>query len=191
MFPQLSVLLSCFDPVTGQIPGAATVQRHLSDLRGCFADEAAYDDALIRDDPLVYSVASIEPANDEGALHYGVGRLMPGLIGDEYYLTKGHLHAWRPAAEIYLGLAGQGMLLLEEEGTGLSVMVPLGPNHVVYVPGGTAHRTVNTGSIPLTYVGIYPARAGHDYKTIMEKNFRHVIVNRNGMPTLVERAACC
>ncbi len=25
----------------------------------------------------------------------GVGKLMPGKIGDEYFMTKGHLHAWR------------------------------------------------------------------------------------------------
>jgi glucose-6-phosphate isomerase len=85
---------------------------------------------------------------------------MPGKIGDEYFLTKGHLHAWRPAAEFYFGLSGEGVMLLEDEATGESRLVPLRPHHAVYVPGHTAHRTVNTGAVPLTYLGVYPARPG-------------------------------
>lgn len=183
-------LLSRFDPGAGTIEGASTtVQRHLRDLQGCFLDRAAFDRALSAGNPLVYSVASIEPAGGEGDLHCGLGRLMPGRIGDEYYMTKGHLHAWRAAAEIYLGLTGDGVMLLEDEATGASRMVELRPQSVVYVPGHTAHRTINTGSVPLTYLGIYPAQAGHDYAAIADQKFRCMIVARNGRPTLVERSS--
>jgi glucose-6-phosphate isomerase len=34
-----------------------------------------------------------------------LGVLMPGKVGAEYFMTKGHIHAWRPAAEVYLGSA--------------------------------------------------------------------------------------
>jgi glucose-6-phosphate isomerase len=112
---------------------------------------------------------------------------MPGKIGDEYFMTKGHLHAWRPAAEYYFGLTGEGVLLLEDEATGESRMLPLRPNAVVYVPGRTAHRTMNVGRAPLTYLGVYPARAGHDYSSMAKKNFRCVVVERNGGPVLEER----
>jgi len=182
-------LLSHFNPVTGEILGVPTVKRHLHELRDCFADLAAFAAAAAAGNPLLYSVAAVEPASGQGDLHYGVGRLMPGKIGDEYYLTKGHLHSWREAAEFYLGLTGDGVMLLEDEASGESRMVPLRPHGVVYVPGHTAHRTMNVGQTPLTYLGVYPAKAGHDYGAIAQRNFRCVVVERNGQPTMIERKA--
>jgi glucose-6-phosphate isomerase, archaeal len=176
-----------FNPLTGEIPGAPMVKRHLSDLRDCFADRAAYDAALAAGNPLLYSVASCEPATGDGDLHYGVGLLMPGKIGDEYYMTKGHLHSWRNAAEFYIGLTGQGVMLLEDETTGESRMVELLPDSAVYVPGHTTHRTMNVGTTPLTYLGVYPAKAGHDYSTIAKKNFRCIVVERDGKPVMIGR----
>lgn len=180
-------LLSSFDPLTGTIPGAAQVQRYLSDLRGCFADAHAFETAAAAGNPLLYTVASVQPGAGAGDLHYGVGRLMPGKVGAEYFMTKGHLHAWRDAAEVYLGLTGDGVMLLEDEATGASRLLPLRPNTVVYVPGRTAHRTMNVGPTPLTYLGIYPAQAGHDYTTIAKSNFRCVVVERDGKLVLLER----
>ncbi len=180
-------ILSRYDSTTGEIAGATLTKRYLADLRGCFADPAAHEAALAQGNPLVYSVASVEPAQGEGDLHYGVGVLMPGRIGAEYFLTKGHLHAWRPAAEFYFGLQGEGMMLLEDETTGESRLVELRPQSVVYVPGHTAHRTLNTGTVPLSYIGVYPARAGHDYGTIAQRNFRCVVVERDGAPRMLER----
>lgn len=180
-------VFSRFDPRTGEIAGAPVVKRHLGDLRGCFADAAAFAAALARENSLVYTVASVTPAEGEGDLHYGIGRIMPGRIGEEYFMTKGHLHSWREAAEVYIGLSGEGMLLLEDEATGESRMAELRPNGVVYVPGHTAHRTVNVGGGPLTYLGVYPAKAGHDYGAIAKHNFRCVMVERNGKPVMVER----
>ena len=179
-------ILSRFNPVTGEIPGARVAKRHLHDLRGCFADPAAFDAAAAGGNPLVYSVAAVEPAEGAGDLHYGVGLLMPGKVGEEYFMTKGHLHSWREAAEIYIGLTGEGVMLLEDE-EGRSEMAPLRPNEVVYVPGHTAHRTMNTGRVPLTYIGVYPAKAGHDYGAIAERNFRCVVLERNGKPVMLER----
>lgn len=180
-------LLRHFDPATGEIAGVSSIKRYLSDLRGCFGDAAAYEAALAGGNPLVYSVGAVEPAGGYGDLHYGVGRVMPGRIGCEYYMTKGHLHTWREAAEVYIGLSGEGMLLLEDELTGESRVVPLAAHGAIYVPGGTAHRTINTGRLPLTYVGVYPATAGHDYEVIANCNFRAVVVEQQGRPVMVER----
>lgn len=182
-------LLSQFDPETGSIGDVPVTRRYLSDLRGSFHDQVAYDAELAKDDRLVYTVAAVEPALGDGDLHYGLGVIYPGKVGEEYHLTKGHLHAWRPAAEFYVGLKGAGMMLLEDEHTGETRMLPLTPNGVVYVPGHTAHRTMNVGDEPLVYLGIYPARAGHDYGSIATKNFRYVVVNRDGTPTMLERSS--
>jgi glucose-6-phosphate isomerase, archaeal len=182
-----NALFANFDPRTGALDGAAYLERRLSDLRGCFADVQAYDDAFAQGDPLLYRVASLEPAAGDGQLHYAIGTLMPGRVGAEYYLTKCHLHAWRPAAEVYLGLQGEGMMLLEDEATGATRAVPLVAHSAVYVPGHTAHRTINTGAVPLTYIGVYPAAAGHDYGAIAARNFGCVVVSVAGRPTVMDR----
>ena len=182
-------LLSKFDPATGQIAGAAATSRYLSDLGSCFLDTAAYQSALQAGNPLVYSVASVALGSGDGDLHYGLGKIMPGRVGSEYYMTKGHFHAWREAAELYIGLAGEGVMLLEEEVSGSTQVVPLRPCQTVYVPGHTAHRTINVGSVPLTYLGVYPAKAGHDYGAIARRNFSKVLIDRNGQPVLLDRSA--
>ncbi len=167
--------LKHFDLSSAQIESMPLIERRLSQLEGCFADVAAYHTALEQDDPIIYSVSSFEPAKDNGDLHIGLGRIMPGKIGNEYYLTRGHLHSWREAAEIYIGLSGTGQMLLERD-DGTASSLTLTQNSIVYVPGHTAHRTVNTGSSPLLYLGIYPAQAGHDYTAIAKDNFRQVVV---------------
>ncbi len=177
-----------FDKVNAAILGAAVVERTLSQLRGVFADSDAYERALLEQgDPLVYSVASVELATGDGDLHYGIGRIMPGRVGQEYFLTRGHFHQWRPAAEIYIGLTGAGRMLLEHEQTHHAYSVDLLPDGVVYVPGYTAHRTINVGDTPLTYLGIYPARAGHDYGALVDRNFAQVVINVDGKPCVVQR----
>lgn len=179
-----------FDKINATIPDCHIVERRLSQLRGTFADPAAYERALLeQSDPLVYSVASVELGESEGDLHYGIGKIMPGRVGQEYFLTRGHFHAWRPAAEIYIGLAGAGMMLLENEQTQQVYSVDLLPDTVVYVPGYTAHRTVNVGETPLTYLGIYPARAGHDYGALEERNFTQIVIAQDGKPLVTDRQA--
>lgn len=186
-FDQIQNLLAEIDVNTGAIRGIQPSPRRLSEMRGLYADRDSFEQCVAQGDPVIYSVASVEVAQGEGQLHYGLGILHPGRVGDEYYMTKGHLHAWRPAAEVYIGLRGSGAMLLEYEPTGESKMVPLGENQIVYVPGYTAHRTVNTGDTPLVYIGVYNALAGHDYNAIAERNFRHVIVQIDNQPTLIDR----
>jgi glucose-6-phosphate isomerase len=183
-----SNLLAHFDPLAGTIAGAPQTERRLSDMHGTFADKEAFAAALAQGDPVLYTLAAVAPAAGDGALHYAIAQIAPGHIGAEYYMTKGHYHAWRPAAEVYIGLSGAGYMLLEDEESHESRLLPLAPNTVVYVPGHTAHRTINTGKIPLTYLGIYPAAAGHDYGSIATQNFRKVLVAVDGQPTLRERS---
>ena len=181
--------LAHINPQTGIITGALITERRLSDMRGFFVDQAAYETALANDDKVLYTLSSVEPAQGEGQLYYGLGMIMPGRIGAEYNMTKGHYHAWRPAAEVYIGLSGEGMMLLEHETTGQSQLLPFTANSVIYVPGFTAHRTINTGDVPLSYLGIYPANAGYDYGAIAQRNFKKVVVAVNGKPTLMDREA--
>ena len=58
---------------------------------------------------------------------------------------------------------------------------------IVYVPGFVAHRTINVGDEPLVYVGIYPAKAGHDYGAIAKRNFNEVVIRVDGKPEAMKR----
>ncbi len=182
-----SALYSELNLSLGLIEGAPLAQRHLSELKDAFADAEACQAMLARGDPLLYTVSSVEPAAGEGQLHYAMGMLMPGKVGSEYFMTKGHYHARREAAEVYVGLRGEGLMLLQDEGSGESRLVPLRPQGIVYVPGHTAHRTINTGAEPLLYLGIYPAEAGHDYASLAQANFNKVVLERHGRPVMVDR----
>jgi len=183
-----TLLATSYNLDLGSIGQGQRTERYLSDLETCFYDLNSYQQHLQQANPLVYTVSSIEPGQGDGDLHYGLGVLYPGKIGDEYFMTKGHYHAWRPAAEVYIGLRGQGMMLLEQEHSDQVELLPLGAGNIVYVPGHTAHRTMNTGSEPLVYIGVYPAKAGHDYQSLAKTNFRHKVVERDGKPTLIKRS---
>lgn len=100
-----------FDPATAIVSGRQPTIRYLRDVQSIFADQPACQE-LLPSNPLLYSVTQIEDHNGEGDIHYGIGILMPGRVGREYFMTKGHIHAWRPAAEVYIGLRGRGMMLL-------------------------------------------------------------------------------
>ncbi len=171
----------------GTLEGGTLTSRYLSELNGIFADEAAYGVVLKKGNPLLYTISVVEAGHGDGQLHYALGKLMPGKIGVEYFMTKGHYHAWRPAAEVYIGVSGQGSMLLENS-AGETRLLDLEANTIVYVPGETAHRTINTGSAPLLYLGIYPANAGHDYAAIAASNFRNMVIEKHGRPALIARA---
>ncbi|MBE2238173.1 MAG: glucose-6-phosphate isomerase [Caldilineaceae bacterium] len=176
-----------FDPVTAVIKGRLPITRYLADVQAIFADQNACQQ-MLAENPLLYSVTQIEDHDGAGQIHYGLGILMPGKVGREYFMTKGHLHAWRPAAEVYIGVRGRGMMLLEDEHTGACRAAPLEANRIVYVPGRTAHRTINVGDEPLVYWGILSSEAGHDYGTVAERNFRLVVVAKAGKPMVMERS---
>lgn len=182
-----SDLFTQFDLSGTFLAGAVWSERRLSELQDAFADRVAYRAALSAGDPVIYAVAKLAPAQGEGALNLALNRIHPGQIGREYYLTKGHFHAWRAAGEYYIGLQGEGVMLLEDAARTESQMVPLQPHSAVYVPGYTAHRTINVGKEPLVYLTIFPAEAGNDYTPIAEHNFAQVMIAVDGIPTQMAR----
>ena len=63
--------------------------------------------------PLVYAVEDLRPSTSLGDMIFGVTRMMPGKVGEEYFVTRGHLHAVANRPEIYYGESGTGLMLLE------------------------------------------------------------------------------
>lgn len=155
------------DAVNGLFAGRSErYEKHLADLDGLYRDAEAFETALRADsgEP-VYWVESSTPEQGRGALTIGLSVLQPGRIGDEFAMTRGHLHAQAEFAELYYGIAGSGVMLLESV-AGESRAVPITPGVAVHVPGGWVHRSVNVGADKLVTLFAYATEAGQDYGII-------------------------
>ena len=169
---------------TGIIPSAKKLVRRLSDLKGYFIDEEAYNE-LLRENPVVYEVYAIEQEENEGDLNFATTVLHPGKVGKEFFFTKGHYHSKANRAEIYYAIKGRGGMLLQTP-EGRAEWVPMEPGTVVYVPPYWAHRTVNTGSEPFIFLAVYPADAGHDYGSIKDRGFSKLVIEEGGEVRVVD-----
>ncbi|QAY73735.1 glucose-6-phosphate isomerase [Agromyces protaetiae] len=151
------------------LPAGPVLTRRLSDLEGLFADEAAWRADVDNGDPIVYTVASSPVPETATELPQSITRIRPGDVAGELYFTKGHMH---PVAEgeIYLGLEGEGGLLLFD-GTDIEFL-EITPDRIGYIPPGWAHRSVNVGSNDdYSFLAVYPGGAGHDYGWVLEHGF--------------------
>jgi glucose-6-phosphate isomerase len=164
------------------------ISRRVGDLGDIFHDRRAY--TALPKDKLVYEVVSSFPVPEgtEGGLFLGITYIHPGKVGDEYFMTKGHFHKIRNRAEIYICMEGEGMLILMNEDRTQTRAEKMEPGSVHYIHGYTAHRTANTGSGILSFGACWPSDAGHDYDTISEHGFSKILVDRGGVPTLVDRS---
>ena len=161
------------------------IQRRLSGLLGHFADRKACQAMLDAADPVIYDVYANHRPETTGELLSGLTIVHPGRVGDEYFMTRGHYHAVRDTAEIYYCLAGRGVLLMENE-LGETAVEEFVPGRVVYVTPRWAHRSVNTGAEDLVTFFVYPAHAGHDYGTIDSTGFRKRVLDKDGVPAIVD-----
>lgn len=175
------------DSVTGRMDDFdAHTERPLSSLVDLFMDPDAAKDFLKRNgDTIAYEVYEKNVPKVNGDIRFCSSITYPGRIGDEYFMTKGHFHLRRDTAELYYCIRGKGYLLMEKE-DGEVVLEEMSPGKIVYVPGYYAHRSINIGDEPLISLPVYPADAGHDYKTTEVEGFRHILMARNGKPTVIE-----
>jgi glucose-6-phosphate isomerase len=162
------------------------IKRHLSDMQGMFHDEDAYRDLMKKGDLLLYEVLELLRPEDAGELLSGLSILHPGIVGNEYYMTKGHFHTVLDTAEIYYCLKGEGMMVMETPEGDWSVE-KLIPGNVLYVPPRWAHRSVNTSPTEdLITFFVYPGNAGHDYGSIKEQGFRKLVIEGAGGPEIID-----
>ena len=165
------------------------ITRRLSAMQGQFTDQAAYQAMLAREDVVLYEVYEVRRPEVAGELLHGISIVHPGLVGDEYFMTKGHFHALLETAEVYYCLKGQGVMVMETP-EGEWAVEELRPGRVLYVPPRWAHRSVNTDpDEDLVTFFVYPGDAGHDYGTIEEQGFRKLVLKKNGAPQVVDNPA--
>jgi glucose-6-phosphate isomerase len=161
-------------------PERLTGEQRLSHLRAIY--EAVPESMP---DQVVYRVYSMPVPERASELQTCTTVLEPGTVGREYFMTKGHFHAVRDRSEVYLGLSGEGLLLLATE-EGDHRVIEMSKGTVAYVPGGWAHRSANTGSDPLVFFAAYVGDAGHDYATVLERGFPILAVMGDDGPRIVE-----
>jgi glucose-6-phosphate isomerase len=154
----------------GELVGrSGSYRKVLDDMASVYFDADAYATSLRARGPrtVVYEVQEQSYSSGTGALIVGTSRVLPGLIGDEFAVTRGHLHAIPDRAELYLCLSGHGVMLLETV-DGRSMAIELVAGQAVNVPGHWIHRSVNVGSEPFVTLFTYAADAGQDYSIIAE-----------------------
>ncbi len=160
-------------------------QIKLSDLKEYFSDPEAADQILSEGkNPIIYEYYEYATPEAEGHLTFGVTTIYLGKVGKEYYMTRGHYHD-KDAAEIYIGLSGRGLLLMQTK-EGEAVYLDLKPGGIGYVPPGWGHRTINTSGEKLVFFFIYPSDAGHDYELVKERGFAKIVIEENGVPKVVD-----
>ena len=165
----------------------AHYEKRLSDLRGLFLDTADLERRIREEnDPLCYENYAFNQNQADGDIFFGTTIIYPGRVGSEYHLTRGHYHSKRNHAETYQALSGQGLVLFERE-DGTTCSAELTPGKVTYIPPYWAHRSINTGDVPLVFLWTCPVEAGHDYAALGDRGMRQVVVERNGVPTIEDR----
>lgn len=146
--------------------GNGRYEKFLTDLEGLYRDDDAYRARLAEDDGRpVYWVETSQTEAGPGGLITGISVLEPGLVGAEYAMTRGHLHAIADRSELYVGLSGCGVMILETV-AGDTEVVEVSPGKAVYVPGHWVHRSVNVGTERFSTLFCYAADAGQDYAII-------------------------
>lgn len=159
-----------------------TYKKKLRELEGLYANTAAFDDAVRSSgDSVVYEVQDRHPDQVAGDLIFGVTLMQPGRIGDEFYMTRGHIHAKGNRPEVYYGESGEGLMLMESP-EGESRIIEIRPRVICYVPPFWIHRSVNTGDTPFVMTFFYPSDSGQDYDVIAKTGGlrSRIMANGNG-----------
>lgn len=162
------------------------INRRLKNVKDIFFDKAALE--KMNHETVVYEVESYFPVEHgtEGGLFYGITYIHPGVVGNEYFMTKGHFHKIKNRGEFYCTLQGEGMLILMDENRN-TWAEKMFPGSIHYIKSNTAHRTANIGDSLLSFSAFWPSDAGHDYATISEQGFSKILIKKDGKPKLVNR----
>jgi Thermophilic glucose-6-phosphate isomerase and related metalloenzymes len=173
------------NPKNGTLSGADIIEskKILSELVCVFEDKDAFEQMPA--DTVVYRVQMHNNVQEGvcGGLFFGTSFVSPGIVGDEYFMTKGHFHEKREAAEYYWCVEGSGILLTMQE-NGKCEAFEMKPGSLHYIQGNLAHRIVNTGDSVLAVGACWPSDAGHDYGAV-ESGFSVRVKKIDGKPVIL------
>jgi len=184
-FDWIKGFLVDYDLNTGLSKNAESTKRYLSNMKGMYADDAALEEMLKKEDTLVYEFYEMGAPEVDNELAFGTSITYPGKVGDEYFMTKGHFHVILNTPEVYYCLSGHGYMLLESPEGDWSTK-ELVPGQALYVPRRYAHRSINVGDTPLVTFFTFRADSGHDYGTIETKGYRKLLVEKDGKVEVID-----
>ena len=169
------------DAVAGVLGnGSGRYRKTFGDLAGLYADGTAFARmAEHMHDAVVYEVTECRPSETAGDLIFGVTRMVPGTVGEEFFLTRGHIHATPDRPEIYCGQRGFGLMQMESP-DGTVEIAEIGPGTICYVPPYWIHRSINAGTEDLVMTFCYPADSGQDYGIIARSGGMRVRIMSDG-----------
>ena len=165
-------------------PAGEVIVRNLSDMQGFYQDEDAFNE-LLTENPKIYEYYNVLVPKEPGHLQHCTSILLPGRVGKEYFMSKGHFHEILDTAEIYITYRGKGILLVQTL-EGHCESLRMYPGSMSYIPPYWAHRTVNIGDEPLIFFGVYRGDAGHNYSIIEESGFAEIVVEQGGGPAVID-----
>jgi glucose-6-phosphate isomerase, archaeal len=166
------------NPETGFGAGfAAHYIKTFEAMHGVYQEDGV--ELTSRGPELSYEVFSTQQTDLPGALTVGTSIVKPGRIGEEFALTRGHLHRIADRAEMYFGLNGRGVMLLESV-EGEVHALEIVPGSMVYVPGGWLHRSVNVGAEVLVTLFCFSADSGQNYEIVEQSGGMKKLVVDDG-----------
>jgi glucose-6-phosphate isomerase len=167
-------------------PQGEIITRTLSSMKDAFVDQKSADQMLNSGiDPQIVKVFMADIPTENGFLMVNINAVYPGKVGDEYFMTKGHIHDDpQHAPEVYITLQGKGKLVLQTV-DGKFHISDMAPNKINYIPAPWAHRCVNTGDEPLVYIGVFPSDTERDY-SFDSRTFKKIIIEQNGQVASIE-----
>lgn len=169
------------DSMTGSLSNSTgRYQKKISDLYGIYVHKIMFA-RMCADDPdrIVYEVCEVRPQAVSGDLIFGTTHMEPGKVGDEFFVTRGHIHARANRPETYYGESGDGLMLLESPRGDIRIM-EVKPKALIYVPPMWIHRSVNVGNTPLVMSFCYPVDSGQDYEIIAQSRGMAVRIVADG-----------
>src|SRR5688500_10460542 len=175
-------VLLTFEPTSGAMTGSTGLkQTRLNDLAGLYADGEAFAElAAERGADLAYEVQEFRPQRvAPQELVFGMSILQPGTVGDEFFMTRGHIHVRADRPEIYVCQGGRGVMHMEAP-DGATRPIEMSFGSVVYVSPYWVHRSVNVGAERFVTMFCYPADAGQDYGIIERSQGMRTLIVRDG-----------
>lgn len=135
----------------------------------------------VNDDTLMYDVYSYTNGDSSNPvnLNYGMTVLHPIYVNGECNMTRGHFHNEEKYPEIYVGLSGEGLLMMSDK-NGYTFSEKVFSGSVHYIDGKYSHRLINTGNDDLCVQCIWSPLAGHDYEATLKYKYMYRVYKENG-----------
>lgn len=156
--------------------------KKVKDMLVCYNLSEIERDALeVDSEQAMYEVYKKNVSNERGRLLQCTTIIYPGHINKHFFMTRGHRHVDTNCDEIYHGVSGEGILLLQRGDEFKYIYIKKGVS--AYIPGDWAHRTVTTSlESPFIFYSIWPADSGYDYEYVKNNPFgKNVVLDeKNG-----------